>query len=80
MTDRHSPNADGYAGGDGKSRTRTPLDEQPTGAFDLLSAQIEALRRDFDYLREQVAQLQETVLRERAGKRRERNSSTESSP
>ena len=46
-----------------------PLDEQPTGAFDLLSAQIEKLRRDIDYLREQVAQLQETVLGERARQR-----------
>lgn len=69
MTDYRSPNTDGHAGGDGKGRTRTPLDEQPTGAFDLLSAQIEALRRDIDYLREQVAQLQETDLRERTRER-----------
>ena len=69
MTDHRSPNTDGQAGGDGKDRTLMPLDEQPTGAFDLLSAQIEALRQDIEYLREQVAQLQETVSRKRARER-----------
>ena len=69
MTDHRSPNTNGHAVGNGKGRTRTPLNEEPTGAFDLLSAQIEALRHDIDYLREQVAQLQETVLRERAPER-----------
>ena len=69
MTEHRSPNTGGHAAGDGKDRARMPLDEQPTGAFDLLSAQIETLRRDIDYLREQVAQLQETVLGERARER-----------
>jgi outer membrane murein-binding lipoprotein Lpp len=69
MTDHRSRNADGHAVGDGKDRTRTSLNEQPTGAFDLLSAQIEALRQDMEYLREQVAHLQETVLRQRARER-----------
>jgi hypothetical protein len=68
MTDHRSPNT-GHAVGNGKGRPRVPLDEQPTGAFDLLSAQIETLRRDIDYLREQLAQLQEIVLREHARER-----------
>lgn len=65
MTDHRSPNTDGHAVGNGKGRRRTPLEEQPAGAFDLLAAQIDALRQEIDYLKEQVARLQESALRER---------------
>jgi len=71
MTDHRSPNNDGHAVGTGKGRRRTPLEEQPSGAFDLLAAQIDALRHEIDYLKEQVALLQESALRERAYERGE---------
>ena len=69
MTAPRSPNTDGHAVGTGKGRSRTPPDEQPTGAFDLFAAQIDALRQEIDYLKEQVALLQETNFRERARER-----------
>jgi hypothetical protein len=56
MTAPRSPNT---AVPSDKGRSRTPPDEQPTGAFDLLAAQIDALRHEIDYLKEQVALLQE---------------------
>ena len=69
MTSHRSPNSNGHSGGKGQDQTRMPLNEQPIGAFDVLSAQIQALRQDIDYVREQVAQLQEIVLRGRARER-----------
>jgi hypothetical protein len=73
MTDHRFPKADGHAVGKGKDQSRTLPDEQPTGAFDLLAAQIEALRNEIDYLKEQVALLQETTRRERPTTRRQQN-------
>ena len=66
MTAPRSPNGDGHAVGNGKDRSRTRSHEQPTGAFDLLAAQIDGLRQEIDYLKEQVALLQETNLPEGA--------------
>ena len=65
MTEPRSPST---ANGHSKVR-RTPSDEQPTGAFDLLAAQIDAIRQEIDYLKEQVALLQETALRDRTHER-----------
>lgn len=65
MTGPRSRNSDGHAVADRGDGYTVSHHEQLTGAFDLLAAQIESLRNEIDYLKEQVAQLQETNRRER---------------
>lgn len=64
MSTQRPSSGDGHttrnrAAGDGHSH------ESPTGAFDLLAAQIESLRQEIDYLKEQVALLQENKSKHR---------------
>lgn len=58
-TQRRSSGGDGHAFKNGAVGHEGFLEELPTGAFDLLAAQIEKLRQEIDYLKEQVALLQE---------------------
>ena len=51
-TQRRSSGGDGHAFKNGAVGHEGFLEELPTGAFDLLAAQIEKLRQEIDYLTE----------------------------
>jgi hypothetical protein len=71
MTTQRPSSGDGHATQNPASGDRRQSKESPTGAFDLLAAQIESLRQEIDYLKEQVALIQEngSQPRRRGGER-----------
>src|SRR5688500_18003410 len=59
MTTQRRSSGDGHATENRAVGDLRHSAESPTGAFDLLAAQIDSLRQEIDYLKEQVALLQE---------------------
>ena len=71
MTTPRPSSGDGHASENRAAGDQRHSEESPIGAFDLLAAQIEGLRREIDYLKEQVALLHEnnSKHRRRGGER-----------
>ena len=71
MTTQRPSSGDGQTTRNRAAGDQRHSEELPAGAFDLLAAQIESLRQEIDYLKEQVALLQENSLqpRRRGGER-----------
>jgi len=65
MTTQRPSTGDGHATRNRAAGDQRQSEESPTGAFDLLAAQIESLRQEIDYLKEQVALLQENSSQHR---------------
>jgi hypothetical protein len=71
MTTQRPSSGDGHATRNRAAGDQRQSEELPAGAFDLLAAQIENLRQEIDYVKEQVALLQENSAqhRRRGGER-----------